>query len=65
MDRWLLLRNNTEDGTVKQIRANGPPEKKWNRRRKELRLDSKNGKRMLPSYPVELENNAVKDGIIM
>ena len=26
MDRWLLLRNNTEDGTVKQIKGNWTPE---------------------------------------
>lgn len=26
MDRWLKLRNNTEDGTVKQIKGNWTPE---------------------------------------
>lgn len=26
MDRWLILRNNTEDGTVKQIKGNWTPE---------------------------------------
>lgn len=26
MDRWLFLRNNTEDGTVKQIKGNWTPE---------------------------------------
>ena len=26
MDRWLMLRNNTEDGTVKQIKGNWTPE---------------------------------------
>lgn len=51
MDRWLYLRNNTEDGTVKQIKGNWTPEEDMILRKKVAEYGLKKWKEVATFLP--------------